>query len=46
MKAIRRGEHDAMNFLNNWIRVRTESGWLQARHDYWFKTREWRELVE
>ena len=44
--AIRRGEHDAMNFLNNWIRVRTESGWLQARHDYWFKTREWRELVE
>ena len=44
--AIRRGEHDAMNFFNNWIRVRTETGWLQTRHDYWFKTRDWAELVE
>ena len=44
--AIRPGQHDAMNFLNNWIRVREESGWLQARHDYWFKTREWANLVE
>ena len=44
--AIRPGEHDAMNFLNNWIRIREESGWLQSRHDYWFKTREWAPLVE
>ena len=44
--AIRPGEHDAMNFLNNWIRVREESGWLQTRHDYWFKTREWAKLAE
>ena len=44
--AIRPGEHDAMNFLNNWIRIREENGWLQTRHDYWFKTREWSALVE
>lgn len=44
--AIRPGEHDALNFLNNWIRVREESGWLQTRHDYWFKTRDWIHLVE
>ena len=38
---VRKGEHEALNFLNNWIMLRTETGWLQARHDYWFKAREW-----
>ena len=43
---VRKGEHEAMNFLNNWIMLRSESGWLQARHDHWFKTREWAALTE
>ena len=38
---LRKGDIDALNFFNNWILTRTESGWLKARRDYWFKTREW-----
>ena len=43
--AIRKGDSDGLNFLNNWITLRTNDGWLQERHDYWFKGREWRPLV-
>ena len=43
---VRKGEHEALNFLNNWIMLRSESGWLQTRHDYWFKSREWTALVQ
>ena len=42
---VRKGDPDALNFLNNWIRVREESGWLQERHDYWFKTRAWADQI-
>lgn len=35
--ALRKGEHDALNFFSNWILVNTENGWLKERHDYWFK---------
>ncbi len=38
---LRKGDPDALNFFSNWIRVRTTSGWLQERHDYWFKSRDW-----
>lgn len=43
--AVRKGDADALNFINNWIAVRTNDGWLKKRHDYWFKGREWRPLV-
>lgn len=43
---VRKGEHEALNFLNNWIMLRTESGWLKTRHDYWFKTRQWAPLLQ
>ena len=43
---VRKGEHEALNFLNNWIMLRSESGWLQARHDYWFKAREWAAQIQ
>ena len=43
---VRKGEHEALNFLDNWIMLRTENGWLQARHDYWFKAREWAARVQ
>jgi polar amino acid transport system substrate-binding protein len=39
--AIRRGDADTLAFLNGWITLHRENGWLQARHDYWFRTREW-----
>lgn len=43
--ALRKGDPDALNFLNNWITLRTEDGWLQSRHDYWFATRDWATLI-
>jgi polar amino acid transport system substrate-binding protein len=42
---IRKGDPDALNFLNNWIIVHTDDGWLQERFDYWFKTRQWESQV-
>ncbi len=44
--AIRKGDVDFLNFLNNWIRVRSADGWLQERYDYWFTTQEWKSQVE
>lgn len=43
--AIRKGDADGLNFINNWIRLRVNDGWLKERHDYWFKGREWKPLV-
>lgn len=44
--AIRKGDADFLNFLNNWIRVRNADGWLQERYDYWFTTQDWKSQVE
>jgi polar amino acid transport system substrate-binding protein len=43
--AVRKGDPDILNFLNSWISVNQTSGWLQERHDYWFKTLDWAESV-
>ncbi len=42
---LRKGDPDALNFFSNWIRVRTTSGWLEERYDYWFKSRDWVDQV-
>ncbi len=44
--AIRKGDIDFLNFLNNWIRVKNADGWLQERYDYWFTTQEWKSQVK
>lgn len=44
--AIRKGDVDFLNFLNNWVRVRHADGWLQEQYDYWFTTEQWRDRVE
>ncbi len=44
--AIRKGDVDFLNYLNNWIRVREADGWLQERYGYWFTTQDWKDLVE
>lgn len=36
--AVRKGEHDALNFFSNWILVTQASGWLAERHSYWFES--------
>lgn len=43
--AVRKGDPDALNFLNNWIMLRTLDGWLEERQAFWFKAREWKDLV-
>ena len=43
--AIRKGDPDLLNFFNNWIQEAEASGWLAERHDYWFTTRDWSEMV-
>jgi polar amino acid transport system substrate-binding protein len=44
--AMRKGDVDALNFFSNWILVNTSTGWLQERHDYWFKNQSgWKDMV-
>ena len=40
--AIRKGDVDFLNYLNNWILVREADGWLMARYNYWFTTQDWK----
>lgn len=44
--AVRKGDADFLNFLNNWIRVKNADGWLQQRYNYWFTTQDWKSQVE
>lgn len=44
--AIRKGDYDFMNYLNNWIRLKNADGWLLERYAYWFTTQDWKERVE
>lgn len=43
--AYRKGDPDASNYFNNWIGVKTRSGWLQGRSDYWFRGNEWEAMA-
>ncbi|TSA46161.1 MAG: amino acid ABC transporter substrate-binding protein [Deltaproteobacteria bacterium] len=44
--AIRKGDPDSLNFLDNWIRVVDAEGWLKVRKRYWFATKEWERLLK
>ena len=44
--ALRKGDFDSLNFLDNWIRVMDTEGWLKERKHYWFETREWEKLIK
>ena len=39
--ALRKGDFDALNLFNNWITLKTQSGWLKNKSDYWFKSNKW-----
>ncbi len=43
--AVRKGDFDTLNYLNNWIRVVEAEGWLTERKHYWFETREWESIL-
>ena len=44
--AIKKGDFDSYDFLNNWITVVTAEGWIQERKHYWFETDEWRSRIK
>lgn len=43
--ALRKGDPDALSFLNTWIGTQWRSGFLEERHNYWFRTQDWAELL-
>lgn len=43
---LRKGDFDTMNYFNNWILMATNNGFLEERHNYWFTTTDWKNLVE
>ncbi|GAB6113543.1 transporter substrate-binding domain-containing protein [Desulfomicrobium salsuginis] len=44
--AVRKGDADFLNFLNNWILVAESEGWLAERYNYWFKTVDWEAQIK
>lgn len=44
--AVRKGDADFVNFLDGWIRMVNDEGWLAERHHYWFRTDQWKSQVE
>lgn len=44
--AVRKGDPDSLNVLNSWIRMVSDEGWLEERHQYWFNSTEWEKLVK
>jgi polar amino acid transport system substrate-binding protein len=43
---VRKGDPDTINLIDNWIEVNRNSGWIQSRYAYWFKTKDWKNLIE
>ncbi len=39
--AVRKGDPDFLNFLNTWLSVRRDEGWLEARAAHWATTTLW-----
>lgn len=44
--AVRKGDFDTINYLNNWITVVEAEGWLKETKHYWFETTEWEASVK
>ena len=44
--AVRKGDPDFLNWLNNWVQVSMSKGWLQNRYEYWFYTNDWESLLQ
>lgn len=43
---VRKGDNDTLNLLNNWIEINRNNGWIQSKYAYWFKSKEWKGLIE
>jgi polar amino acid transport system substrate-binding protein len=43
---IRKSDNDTLNLINNWIEINRNNGWIQGRYAYWFKSKDWKSLIE
>ena len=43
---VRKGDIDTLNLINNWIEINRNNGWIQSKYAYWFKSKEWKSLIE
>ena len=43
---VRKGDHETLNLINNWIEINRNNGWIQGKYAYWFKSQEWKSLIE
>jgi polar amino acid transport system substrate-binding protein len=43
---VRKGDHETLNLINNWIEINRNNGWIQGRYAYWFKSKDWKNLIE
>ena len=44
--AVKKGDIDSMNYLDNWIRYVEAEGFLRDRKHYWFRTKNWEKLIK
>lgn len=44
--AVRKGDPDSLNYLNNWILVVQAEDWIQDRKHYWFGTKDWESMMK
>lgn len=44
--AVKKGDFDSMNYLDNWIRYVEAEGFLKDRKHYWFRTKNWEKLIK
>ena len=44
--ALRKGDPDWLNYLNNWIIFQNSKPWLKERDHYWYGTRDWEDQVQ
>lgn len=44
--AIKKQDHDALNYFNNWILNMHASGFLAEKKAYWFESRKWESLIK
>jgi polar amino acid transport system substrate-binding protein len=43
---VRKGDNDTLNLINNWIEINRNNGWIQGKYAYWFKSQDWKSLIE
>ncbi|WP_457554066.1 transporter substrate-binding domain-containing protein [Desulfobacula sp.] len=44
--ALKKGDHDALNYFNNWILNMQAQGFLKEKKAYWFESKDWENLVK